>query len=46
MVAFAMLILQVYLLLFENRKFIDVAKIPEESQNVIKCWNFLQNELW
>ena len=36
LIAFAMLILQVYLLLFGNRKFIDVAKTPEESQNVVK----------
>ena len=36
MIAFAMLILQVYLLLFENGKFIAVAKIPEKSHNVIK----------
>ena len=38
-IAFAMLILQVYLLLFENRKFIVVAKIPEKGQNVRKSWN-------
>ena len=45
-IAFAMLILQVYMLLFENRKFTDVAKIPEESQNVIKCCNFFHNKIW
>ena len=36
LIAFAMLILQIYMLLFENRKFIAVAKIPQKSQNVIK----------
>ena len=45
-IAFTMLILQVYELLFQNRKFIDVAKIPEKCQNVIKCWNILHNKLW
>ena len=39
-IAFAMLILQVYMLLFQKRKFVIVAKIPEKSQNVIKCWIF------
>ena len=32
-----MLILQVYELLLQNKKFIAVEKIPEKSQNVIKC---------
>ena len=44
-IAFTMLILEVYMLLFQNRKFIDVAKIPEKSQNVIKCENFLHYEV-
>ena len=35
-----MLILQVYMLLFQNRKFIDVAKIPYKSQNVINVETF------
>ena len=43
---FTMLILQVYELQFQNRKFIDVAEIPEKSQNVIKCWNFFLNNIW
>ena len=30
-IAFTLLILQVYMLLFQNRKFIDVAKIPKKS---------------
>ena len=40
LIAFTMLILQAYTLLFENRKFSDVAKIPAKSQKVIKCWFF------
>ena len=37
LIAFTMPILEVHMLLFENRKITVVAKIPEESQNVIKC---------
>ena len=44
-IAFTMLILQVYMLLFQNRKFTAVAKIPWKSQKMIKCWNFLNIEL-
>ena len=44
-IAFAMLILQVYELLFQNRKFVVVAKIPEKSQNVIEWWNFFHSKI-
>ena len=37
LVGFDTLILQVYELLFQNKKFTAVAKIPQKSQNVIKC---------
>ena len=39
-IAFTMLSLHVHELLFQNRKFIVIAKIPWKSQNVIKSWNF------
>ena len=46
MIAFAMLMLQVYMLLFQNRKLIAIEKIPEKIQKVIKYWNILHNKLW
>ena len=45
LIAFTMPILEVHMLLFENRKFTAVAKIPQKIQSVIKCLNILHNEL-
>ena len=39
-IAFTMLSLQVYVLLFENRKFSVMSRIFLNSQNMIKIWNF------
>jgi hypothetical protein len=41
-IAFTMLNLQVYMLLFENRKFAVMSWIFLNSQNMIKSWNFSQ----
>ena len=46
LIAFTMPILEVHMLLFENRKFTDVAIIPWKSQNVIKCWTLLHIKIW
>jgi hypothetical protein len=40
--AFTMLSLQVYVLLFENRKFSVMSRIFLNSQNMKKIWNFTQ----
>ena len=40
LIAFTMPMLQVYMLLFENRKFTAVAIIPQKSQNVINVETF------
>ena len=42
MIAFAMLILQVYMLLFENRKFTAVAKNSLEKSECHKMLNFFE----
>jgi hypothetical protein len=39
-IAFTLLSLQVYVLLFENRKFSVMSRIFLNSQNMLKIWNF------